>query len=483
MMAGMRSPARALLQHLARHETLLKPAYAAGALFPTLLDPIKFYGLRRYRTYRAFLDKSQWWSAQELARYQGRQLRTLLAHAYTAVPHYRRVMRAQGLRPEDFRGPADLQRLPVLSRQEAVALGEELAASHLLGARRSALQARARRTVGRTSGSTGSPFRFHKDRAFSGHRAAHQAWRFQLAGQHPSRRHIKVWSRPFMAGAAEEVARHDPCACRLSLNSAPARPAILDQHLEWIRRFAPALVMAPPSYLHLLARRARRGRRPAPHFPAAISAYEQLHRSQRAAVEREFGCEVFDYYTSEEGLIQAMECQRHKGLHIDIRLGVLEVVDEAGKWVPPGRTGRMVCTGFFNQLMPLVRLDLGDLGALDPEPCSCGRGLPLLCNLRGRTSDVLTVMGRPLYPATLSVLLEEQESIAEGQFQALPGGGLGVNIVPADSWSPRDERRLRHTLRREIHAQLEPVIRLVDRIPRTRAGKFQLVIRPGEAAS
>ncbi len=481
MIAGMPAPVRALLEHLARRGGTMKPAYSAGALFATLVDPIKFYGLRRHRAYGAFLQRSQWWSADELARYQAGQLQALLAHAYTAIPHYGRVMRARGLRPEDFRTTADLQRLPVLSSAEAMAQGNELVATHMLGHRRSARLDRARRGQGCTSGSTGTPFRFFKDRAFSMHRAAHQAWRLQLARVHPASRHIKVWSRPFVTGGARGVAHHDPCTCRLSLNSAPDQDAVLDQHLDWIQRFEPAFVMASPSYLHRLARRAAGAAGHAPRFPVAISTYEQLHRFQRRAVERHLGCEVFDYYTTEEGLIQAMECEHHAGLHMDVRMGVLEVVNEAGEQVAPGRTGRILCTGFFNRLMPLVRFDLGDLGALDPEPCPCGRGLPLLGRLQGRTSEVLTVMGRTLYPATLSVLLEEQRNIEECQFVGLEQGGLGVDLVPAPGWSARDARRLRDTLRREIHPQLHAVIRQVPRIPRTGAGKFQLVARTGEA--
>ena len=58
--------------------------------------------------------------------------------------------------------------------------------------------------------------------------------------------------------------------------------------------------------------------------------------------------------------------------------------------VPAGETGDFVCTGLFNDEMPLIRYRLGDRGARAPEaPCPCGRSLAALASVDGRSDDVL----------------------------------------------------------------------------------------------
>ena len=54
----------------------------------------------------------------------------------------------------------------------------------------------------------------------------------------------------------------------------------------------------------------------------------------------------------------------------------------------PGREGRIVATPFYNLAMPLIRYDMGDYGILSPEPCGCGRTLPVLQRILGRARNV-----------------------------------------------------------------------------------------------
>src|SRR5258706_15281053 len=70
----------------------------------------------------AMLKESQWWSKDELDRYQVRALRRLVAIA-AKVPFYADGFRAARVSPTDLQGPADLARLPVLERADLERLG------------------------------------------------------------------------------------------------------------------------------------------------------------------------------------------------------------------------------------------------------------------------------------------------------------------------------------------------------------------------
>ena len=54
-----------------------------------------------------FLQKSQWWSREQLEEYQLEQLSKLLHHAYENVPYYRRIFYKRGLEPKDIGIPLE----------------------------------------------------------------------------------------------------------------------------------------------------------------------------------------------------------------------------------------------------------------------------------------------------------------------------------------------------------------------------------------
>ena len=69
---------------------------------------------------------------------------------------------------------------------------------------------------------------------------------------------------------------------------------------------------------------------------------------------------------------------------------LVEVVDDAGRPCAPGEVGRVLVTSLNNFATPLIRYELGDYAEVG-EPCSCGRGLPVLKRVMGRYRNLLTL--------------------------------------------------------------------------------------------
>src|SRR6201999_2266836 len=117
-----------------------------------------------------------------------------------------------------------------------------------------------------------------------------------------------------------------------------------------------------------------------------ISNAEPLYAHQREFISRVFGCPVRDTYGMSEMTCAASECEAGK-LHLWPEAGIYEVLrDDQDVPVRAGETGRLVCTGFLNPDMPLIRYEVGDRVAIAPpsEKCSCGRTLPILLSVEGR---------------------------------------------------------------------------------------------------
>src|SRR5436190_16792795 len=72
---------------------------------------------RRTLAIAAELGQSERLSRDELLELQTERFGRILRHAYEHVPYYRRLFDSRGLSPEDIRSPADLPRLPILTKE------------------------------------------------------------------------------------------------------------------------------------------------------------------------------------------------------------------------------------------------------------------------------------------------------------------------------------------------------------------------------
>ncbi len=448
--------------------------YTLGYLGRCVREPLRF-GVLRTRRFGNFLRRSARWPKRRLEAYQTARLRHVLRFAGRHVPYYQELFRRLRFDPEAVHGPRDLRQLPVLTREQVRANQDRLVARHI-----PADQFRQRAAMTHTSGSSGTPLVVYQDRGLQYRKMAFSRFYLGIMGLRRHQRLIKVWSRPFIENGQQRILMHHPYIRMLSLSSVPRQSLRVTDYLDAMSTFRPAYVAGPPSFLYHLAQGARRLGRQDVRFGVFMACFENLFPFQRRLIEEQFACEAFRFYSSEEDLFYAVECSRHQGLHVDVRKGVMEVLDDSGEPVLAATRGRIVATGLHNEVMPLVRYDMGDLGSLAAEPCPCGLGLPLLATLDGRTTEALRLCGRKLFPATLSVVLEGRRGIQECQFVRQGPTRMLLRVVPLPGFAASDEQALAADLRTLVHPGLEVSVDRVQRLPRTAGGKSRLVVDEGD---
>jgi phenylacetate-CoA ligase len=423
------------------------------------------------RTLRGELEllvQTQWWDPERLAELQARRLQALLAAAFAEVPHWRDLARRLGCVPGDFRAPADLRRLPVLTRAEVAAAPERFVSprrARLPGVRGFA-----------TSGTTGLPVRTVESRQSFSRRWAYVArlrgWAGLADPVHPRR--AQFTGQVVVPGDARGVFwRRNVPGRALLLSSYHLSEQAAPAYARALARFRPALVDGYPSALLALARLARAGGLELPRPQAVITTAETLLPEHRAELAAAFQCRVHDQYAATEPACFWGECE-HGTLHASPEYGVSEIVDARGEPVGPGEAGEVVATSFLNPVMPLLRYRLGDRAVRGPDaPCPCGRRLPRVARVLGREDDVLYVpergwVGRldPVFKG-LDGLVEArvvQEALDRVDVQlAAPGAGPGLEAEVL--------RRLRERLGGAVQLRVERV----DRVPRGARGKLRLV--------
>jgi phenylacetate-CoA ligase len=215
-----------------------------------------------------------------------------------------------------------------------------------------------------------------------------------------------------------------------------------------------------------------------------ISTSMMLLPSERAVIEEAFACRVTDRYGCEEVGLIGCECEEHRGMHLNIDHLYVECLKADGSAARPGEAGELVVTDLVNRGQPLIRYRIEDMAVLTDRACPCGRGLPLIESVVGRTADFLTrmdgsrVAGVSLVERTLTALpgIEQLQIVQEALDDIL------LHVVPMDGYGSDTERQLVA----EFHAVFGSGVRVrVQRgacLPQQASGKYRFAINKAAAA-
>jgi len=183
-----------------------------------------------------------------------------------------------------------------------------------------------------------------------------------------------------------------------------------DEVLGDLLRFKPVAIEGRPAYLRNLAITLQSAARFL-RLKILISSGDILDEATRGFLESFFGCPVHDVYGANDAGPLAWECKERQGHHMNIDYNVYEFMRD-GEVAEPGETGSLVVTNLYNYAMPLIRYQIGDIVSSSGEVCRCGRSLPLLGAIEGRTSDFLTAAdGRRISPRTVLSALQPDGSL------------------------------------------------------------------------
>ena len=414
------------------------------------------------------LERSQWWSARQLEQWQLARLRRLLRHAGQHVPYYRALFTRCGFDPEQVRQLADLSRLPLLRKSDIASARDSFKSSRAVGLRPFA-----------TGGSSGEPLRFFLGRRRVSHDIAAKWRATRWWGVDIGDREAVLWGSPIELQAQDLVRRLRDALLRTMLLPAFAMsPARLDGYVRQLRRWRPRMLFGYPSALCRIASHASARDLPLDGLGVKVAfvTAERLYDAQRAQIAAAFGCPVANGYGGRDAGFIAHECP-DGGMHVTAEDIIVEIVDSQGQPLPPGATGDIVVTHLATQDYPFIRYATGDVGALATEPCACGRGLPLLQKIEGRSTDFLTAAdGTVMHGLALVYIVRELPQVRS--FKIIQESLLRTRVLLV--CLPRLDDATRAAIiagfRARLGAQVDIAIEEVDEIAAEASGKYRYVI-------
>ncbi|MES3020532.1 MAG: glycosyltransferase [Pseudomonadota bacterium] len=417
---------------------------------------------------RRELEQSQWAGPQQLRQIQLERLRALALHAHTHVPYYRRLFARTGFDPHRIDSLLDLRRLPVLRKDDL--------RSHAGSFRSNVAPPLARSNTG---GSSGEPLVFFIGKERVAHDVAAK-WRatrwWDVDIGEPE---VVVWGSPIELAAQDRVRQLRDQLLRTTLIPAfDMSSAKLDKYVARIRKLRPAMLFGYPSSLSLIARHAAARRVPLDDLGIRVAfvTSERLYDDQRALIGKAFGCAVANGYGGRDAGFIAHECPAG-GMHVSAEDIIVEILGPGGQPMPDGETGEIVVTHLATRDYPFIRYATGDVGALARTPCPCGRTLPLLKHIEGRSTDFLHAEdGTVMHGLALIYILRDlpqvrafkivQESIALTRVVVVAMPALGATL----------RARIETGFKARLGAGVTVLIDEVGAIAPDPSGKFRYVV-------
>jgi phenylacetate-CoA ligase len=421
-----------------------------------------------FRHYRRRFAEMQHWSRNDLEAWQLERLQDLLAHAYANVPAYRQLYDEARVKPADVRTLADVQKLPIITKQQVRADRQAFIARNAKQYKPVELN---------TSGTTGSPFQFYTDRRT-------EAVEWAYFWRHKSWGGASLFEPMISLGGRVVVplSQQRPPFWRFNwaehvmwLSTFHMTPANLDLYVEQVRRSGLRFMRGYPSNLFIFAQHLQKREI---HLPmqAIFSGSEPLYTYVRELVEDRFRCKIYDWYGVSERVVTASQCDQHRHYHVHMENCLVEIL-RGDEPAAPDELGEIVATCLSNYAMPLIRYRTGDASVANSEACPCGRGLATIKQVQTKWEDILTTAdGRLISPSILTHPFKPILGVEKSQIVQEDVRHLTVKIVAGPLFDEAQRALLVEGMQGRVGAEMQIHVETVADIPKGPSGKFRWVI-------
>lgn len=407
--------------------------------------------------YLKSLEETQWLARKELQHFQKEKFQHFIHFAKEHVPYYRSLLVSK----------TNIKEFPFLTKKIIKEEIERIVSDKAHGLVRS-----------NTGGSTGEPLIFYLGRRRISADIAAKLRATRWWGVDIGDREAVIWGSPVELTKQDRIRQFRDWIFRTKLLSAfnMTEETMLD-YLNFIRRFKPLHIFGYPSSIYLLCKFAKKKNLTLDNLGVKVifCTAERLYDYQREFISEIFSASVANGYGGRDTGFIAHECP-HGGMHITSENIIVEAIDHKGNPLPPGKRGEIVITHLESHDFPFVRYKTGDIGILSEDACSCGRGLPLLKDIEGRSTDfILTPEGKILHGLALIYILREIPGIQEFKIVQEKPDSFKVYIVKDDTFLHGYESLIYKGFQKTLGFGAVIDFEYVSEIEAEKSGKFRYV--------
>jgi len=336
-----------------------------------------------------YFDMKENMSLSKRQSYYNQSLAKMVRRGYQKSPTVKKIFDERNLQPSEIKSVKDLEKLPVISREQLVKL--EIENPPYAG-----LCAKDMET----------------DRIFTSPGPVYEP---HLTEKDP------IWGRGYYAAGFRKgdivlnAFSYHMVAAGLTFHSGlrrvgatviPSGASTTENQIQLIRDLGATGFTGTPSFLMAIIKKAEEmGYNFRENFKIRRASFvaEPLQPSLREKFEKEYGIDTYQMYGATEVGDIAYECSQKNGWHICEEV-IVEIVDPTtGKQLGPGELGEVVVTR-LNPIFFLFRFGTGDLSKLIKGRCSCGRTSLRLAGISGRVGEATKVRGMFIAPSQMKLV-------------------------------------------------------------------------------
>jgi phenylacetate-coenzyme A ligase PaaK-like adenylate-forming protein len=330
-----------------------------------------------------------------------------------------------------------------------------------------------RYSIRSTSGTSGEPLVFPKDRFSTTYGEALMYQVYGWYGINPGDRQGRIWgsATSFKKRLFEKL--KDRLLNRRRLSSFYMNKRNYLRYWKTLKEFQPKYIYCYPNAIYeftkFLSSLNYNGK--ILNLNAIICTGELLFDYQRQLLSDFFGCPIVNEYGSTENGIIAFECPYNK-MHLMSQNIFLEVVDSNNVPVAIGEEGNFLITELHSHYIPFIRYFLGDRGRYSASKCDCGIPYPTIEITSGRIdSFIIKSSGEKIYDAILAYTFKNDFK----KFSAIQKEYDKIEIfyTPQDHCNENTIHNLEKTLRRYLGSEFVIIFKRADDLNYELSGKYR----------
>jgi phenylacetate-CoA ligase len=413
--------------------------------------------------------KNQWSSHDLILDKQQKKISNILRCSIKNVPYYKSILSKNNKSKTEY-NIREFDKIPFLTKDIIRKNFKRLISSSI---KKSCLIKNS------TSGSTGESLNFFNDTNSLIHRQAVVCRNLDWVSCRIFDKKISIWGAPIDVKKYATLRGyfHSLITRNKLLSSYNLSDKMMYQYVQDFNKFRPKLLISYPSHLVLFAEFLEKKSLQLTGLQSIITSGESLYPWQREIIERVMKVKVFDRYGSREFGNIAHQCEIHSDYHINPERFYLEIVDEQGRPVSEGEVGELVVTDLDNYGFPFIRYKIGDLASFSSTVCPCGRNLPGLKSIEGRSFDIIHgVNGNRLGGTFWTLLMRRTKGVENFQVIQTKMDKLEIKIVKSVDYSPHAIEDMVNAVHDKLGDALDIDLTYVSYIPSTKSGKRKFVV-------
>ncbi len=290
---------------------------------------------------------------------------------------------------------------------------------------------------------------------------------------------VYLWGAPVELNKTDRIKTiRDRLLNQLLLNAFQMSPEKMTDYLKAIEKFQPRCIYGYASSLTLLCKHAQRTGKTIhlPNLKVVCTTGEPLYPEQREIIAKTFKVPVANEYGSRDAGFIAHENAHQQMLQMS-ESNIVEVLDAQGNPVNPGETGEVVITGLCSEAQPFIRYRTGDMASLSNETDKDGRGLHVIEQIHGRSTDFLIHEDGSIVHALAAIyILRETEGVEQFKIIQHDINEFEVLIVTNSFWNSLGQNNIIDKMKARFGKSCQTTLQFVDSIPPETSGKIRQVI-------